>query len=458
MKLESDNMGQADKKVVVLSGDELYEMSAEQLLDRMSEEEPEDIDLLDRVQTSIDKDEGKCPEPEKPQQTETDSKEQTACESEPIAEEISVPQAEAETEVAVGMQEEPDQASQENAQQKSILSGSRKKYLRIIAASVAFIVLSFAAVYSAAAIRLSGVAYASEATDTDELVGRYYDEFYAKTRTYEAQSESETKPEELPTLILPDEEENKLPEVLNIILLGTDERSKLFRDSNTRSDSMILCSVNRKTDKVSLISFERNLYVEYAGKEHKGKKDMIGFCFRYGGVDLFEKTVKKNFNVTIDRYIRVNFSSFIDIINTLGGVSVELTQKEAEYINTQKLVHCRKVRKGKQVLDGAQTLIYCRTRKIDSDKHRVKRQRNVLQQLATKVSDLSPTELYDLASMVLPMVDTDLSTGEIISLCLDAPDLLKNEFNQMSVPISTSCEDKHVDLKANAKAIAEMIY
>ena len=114
--------------------------------------------------------------------------------------------------------------------------------------------------------------------------------------------------------------------VINILLIGCDARSKNARG---RSDSMILLSINKNTKKVILTSFLRDTWVKIPGVGSQ----RLNAAYVFGGPKLLVKTMESNFHIRIDKYARVNFYSFMDTIDAVGGVDIEVTDEELEYLN-----------------------------------------------------------------------------------------------------------------------------
>lgn len=168
------------------------------------------------------------------------------------------------------------------------------------------------------------------------------------------------------------------PNVINVLLVGLDSEDALTKGG--RSDSMILASLNKKTKKIYLTSFFRDTwtYMNIGGNDRYNKMNAAYF---YGSDDALIDTIEKNFKIDIDYYCAVDFTSFTDIINALGGLTVEVQQYEAEYIN-RTTVHT--IDYGEKVkLNGWEALVFARIRKSDgdSDVSRTRRQRQVISAL-----------------------------------------------------------------------------
>lgn len=250
----------------------------------------------------------------------------------------------------------------------------------------------------------------------------------------------------------------------NILLIGTDERTENFSD-NARGDTCMILSIGKKDGSMKLISLERGMGVPILEGRYKGQYDWLTHTFRYGGADLMMREVRECFKVDVERYIRVNFATFKKGIDSVGGIDITLTAAEANYINTGT---GRKIyTAGVNYLDANAALVYARCRKIDSDWHRIERQRNVIQAVVTKTKDLSIFELNDLLNNVLPLVQTNLTRMEITELLLLAPKYRGVTIQQMTVPIKGSYGGMRgmggrslfsVDFDTNAKALREFIY
>ena len=251
---------------------------------------------------------------------------------------------------------------------------------------------------------------------------------------------------------------------LNILLIGTDERTENFSE-NARGDSCMIMSIGKKDGSLKLASLERGMGVPILEGKYKGQYDWLTHTFRYGGADLMMREVRECFKVDVERYIRVNFTTFKKGIDSVGGIDITLTAAEAAYVN--KYTWRKSYTAGVNHLDSDAALAYARCRHIDSDWHRIERQRNVIQAVVTKTKDLSVGELNTLLNNVLPLVQTNLTRLEITELLLSAPKYRGVQIKQMTVPISGSYGGMRglggrslfsVDFDTNAKALREFIY
>ena len=235
--------------------------------------------------------------------------------------------------------------------------------------------------------------------------------------------------------VIPDAEVNSSVNVQNILLIGTDERTIDFSDA-ARADSIILVSIDRDHETVKLVSFERAVGVPILEGKYEGQYDLLTHIFRWGGSDLLVKTIEYCFRVEIDNYVRMNFSSVRNIVDSIGGIDISLTGAEAGAINEDLYDEAWVVSAGNNHLNGKEALSFARIRQIDSDWKRVERQRKVILAVVDKLKGSSLSTLNDLSDTVLPMVQTDLTKLEVAELVLYAPHFLKSEFDQMTIPKS----------------------
>lgn len=225
-------------------------------------------------------------------------------------------------------------------------------------------------------------------------------------------------------------------DVLNIMLFGADK--KVEGEAYGRSDSMILLSINNRTGDIVMTSFLRDLWVEIPGYfPHR-----LNTSYALGGAELAIETIEYNFGVDVDRYAIVDFDSFTNIIDTLGGIDLELTDEEIDYINWQcwknnqvQTRHEITAKAGVVHLNGRQALWYSRDRdSAGSDWDRTNRQRIVLN---TIMKDLKKSNLAQIMSIIYqvgPMIETDLDKGEIVYLAQNALNYLNYDVTALSVP------------------------
>ncbi len=251
------------------------------------------------------------------------------------------------------------------------------------------------------------------------------------------------------TVNLPEKDIYSQKDVTNILLIGTDERTEKF-DPYARADSIMVLSLNKKTNAVKLVSLERGMLVKIPNQ----RDDILTHTFHYGGAKLVMETVRTHFNLDVDRYVRVNFAVFEKLVDEVGGVDVTLTRAEAAEISGD----C-KLKEGVNHLDGSTALKYARLRQIDSDWERVKRQRKIINSIKNNMKGQSVGELNTIANQCLPYVQTNLSSVEFADLLIRMPDYVNGEFYQMTIPKKGTFKGLgNVDFKANSKILRDFIY
>lgn len=231
----------------------------------------------------------------------------------------------------------------------------------------------------------------------------------------------------------------KKNDVVNILLLGTDTRENAYVRDN--SDTMILCSINKKDKNIKLTSFMRDSYVSIPGYSSQKR---LNSAFASGGASLLFKTLKKNFDVEVDKYVRVNFVAFKKIVDAVGGIDMKLTDKEANYMCHHKVYgKFPRFEAGGGVyrLNGAEALNYARCRKVDSDFGRTERQRKVIAAAADKMKHSSIPVLTALLNELLPLVETNLTKEEIYSLIPTGLASISKDIEMLNIPVKGSWSD-----------------
>lgn len=244
--------------------------------------------------------------------------------------------------------------------------------------------------------------------------------------------------------------------IVNILLIGQDSAVE-----GARSDTILLCSFNREKNTVAMISFLRDMYVRIPGYG----KDRINAAYSLGGAELLKKTLNENFGIEVDGNVRVDFARFRDIIDSLGGVTLELTAAEAKFIN--KHVPDSGLTEGESVLNGEQALMYARNRHdVDGDFSRTNRQRKLIRTLINTYKSKSLPEMLGLVNEILPMISTDISKKDLIAYAVTLfPMLADAEINTAHIPVSggyyhDTINEKSVlvpYMKKNQQVIDELI-
>lgn len=188
--------------------------------------------------------------------------------------------------------------------------------------------------------------------------------------------------------------------ISNILLLGIDSE-----DGIGRSDSMVIFTVDKTTEKIKLTSLIRDSYVYIPGRG----MDKLNHAFSFGGPSLALRTINSNFDLNLTDYVTVNFDSITKIVDSIGGLDLKLTDQEAEIVGVGS--------GGTHHLSGKQVLTYARIRSTaGGDFTRTLRHRKVLTAIAEKMMKLSPIEMAQAADQLMPLVKTSLSSAQILGL------------------------------------------
>lgn len=205
----------------------------------------------------------------------------------------------------------------------------------------------------------------------------------------------------------------------NIAIFGVDSRADTYDD--TRSDCIIIASINQETNDVKLVSVYRDSYLNIDGYG----LDKVTHAFAYGGAQLSINTLNKNLDLDIKEYVAVNFEAVVDIINQIGGVEITIEDAELKYINSYidgvdkqegtSTAHITKA--GKQNLNGVQALAYSRIRyTAGGDYKRTERMRDVIIATLNKAKTLSVTQMNSILDIALPEISTNIKSSEIETL------------------------------------------
>lgn len=270
-------------------------------------------------------------------------------------------------------------------------------------------------------------------------------------------------------LVLP--EDISMPEenVYTILLIGSDAYSD---DHRGRSDTTILVQVDAESKTIRMASFLRDMYVKIPGKG----SNRLNASYIWGGADLLLKTLETNFGVTADAWVEVNFERLVKVIDAIGGVEVEVSERERTQVNSILRFYNEKTgapeedqlltESGLVCLTGKQALCYSRIRKIDGDFQRTGRQRKVLEAAFHKVTQLSLAEISMLVLENMDAVSTNLSLSDALELIPLALRCKNASFDILTIPVAgaykhTTVNDMAVirpDLKKNQQALREFFH
>lgn len=253
-------------------------------------------------------------------------------------------------------------------------------------------------------------------------------------------------------------------EQTNILLIGVDARES---DVSSRSDTMMLLTIDNKNGQIKLTSFLRDSYVKIAGR----KKEKLNAAYFRGGIQGLVDTLELNFKVEIPYYMLVDFEIFTTVVDMLGGIEVEVTEKESAY--SKKTPTDRggylPLEAGENIhLNGTEALWYSRMRYLDSDFMRTQRQRKVITAIVEKAKLQKPQELLELAETIIPLIKTNITADEMKKLGVDA--VLDKAYNysivQQQIPADETWSNKTIsgvgaclvmDLDENAEILANFL-
>ncbi len=264
-----------------------------------------------------------------------------------------------------------------------------------------------------------------------------------------------------------DLEESKL---WNILLIGSDGSDT---DSQGRSDSILLITLNKEARVITATSFLRDIYLKIPGFG----EDRLNAAYAYGGAELLLDTLELNFKIKVDEYVKVDFFTFIDIIDALGGLTMDISKGELEDINS----YIREMNKqlsekknkdtinkaGTYLLNGKQVLAFSRNRySKNGEFDRTDRQRKILQALLSKVYTVNPAELNQLLNTILPQITTNITEGEILLQLFSMPSYTDYKINQFCIPVKDSFVNRRIkgmevlciNFKENRKQLNSKLY
>ncbi|MFT3952651.1 MAG: LCP family protein [Oscillospiraceae bacterium] len=261
--------------------------------------------------------------------------------------------------------------------------------------------------------------------------------------------------------------------VMNILLVAEDLRDTTG-DSRGNTDVMMLVSVNKKTETITLTSFMRDIYIGIPG--YNAAK--LNSAYSKGGSELLKQTLTQTFGIQIDRYVLVNFNTFMEIVEAIGGMDFDVTDAEAKSMKAPMAEQNKLLGNaygtdyisggGTYHFNGNQALAYCRIRYGCGDDYgRTRRQRNAIEQMIDKSKKLSLLEINDLLTEILPDIKTNITESEAKQLCVDMFLNYKNYTRQqIQIPASGTFTDQTIrnedclvpNFSENIKILQETIY
>lgn len=260
----------------------------------------------------------------------------------------------------------------------------------------------------------------------------------------------------------------KIPNVSNILLIGEEN---VYGDKRGRTDSMMILTINKEKKSLKLTSLMRDSYVRIEGY----KDNRLNVAYSIGGVPLLKETIENNFGITLDNTVLVNFDAFEKIIDILGGIDIEITEDECEYLNTTNYISNEKyhtLKPGLNHFNGNQALGYARIRYVSSsngetsDFGRTNRHRVLLNALYEKYKSTDIKTLIELMNEILPYITTDISKSEILNYLIAIVTMSPDTIETLRLPIDGGYEPVSIrkmsvlqlDMDKNREALKQFIY
>lgn len=210
---------------------------------------------------------------------------------------------------------------------------------------------------------------------------------------------------------------------LNVALFGVDSREAAL-GKGTRSDTIMIASLNQETGEVKLSSVYRDTLLQ----QSDGTYNKANAAYSFGGVEGAVALLNKNLDLDIQHYVTVNFNALSDVIDTLGGIEIEMTDEEAVHMNNYCVETSKVTGKsyepveggGLKQLNGVQATSYCRIRYTKGDDfRRTERQRLVIQKVVEKLQSSNLATINKIADDVFEEVGTNFTLPEILSYAKD---------------------------------------
>ena len=269
-----------------------------------------------------------------------------------------------------------------------------------------------------------------------------------------------------PSISNNDSEFKEVEGITNVLLIGVDARDL---DEPCRSDSMIIATLDNNNKKVKLTSLFRDTLVDIPG--HGEAK--LNAAYMLGGPELLMKTVKETYNVSIDKYIIINFWGFETIVDYIGGIEVDVKDYQLEELN--KYIgestggnDCPVEKAGIQTLNGKQALSYARIRyNVGDEYERTDRQREVIFKVIEKLQNTKPSKYLGIMNTMLEYIKTNIDPLEALNMAYTIYKLPSLDVEQLQIPLVALSETRNykelgsvflMDRLQNASVLYNFIY
>lgn len=232
----------------------------------------------------------------------------------------------------------------------------------------------------------------------------------------------------------------KSKDVINFLLIGVDA-------GGGNSDSIIMLTVNKKTHKLFLTSFMRDSYT-YIKTKYGDKYAKVNASYANGGADCLVETIENDYKIAIDHYVSVNFNTFKEIVDAMGGVTVPVQEYEARAMRNEG--GYTGTYGDAVTLNGEDALTFCRIRHCDADADvsRTRRQRTFITSIIHRSQDISMSQVSNVIGTLLKYVRTDCSTADLISLATQG--LLGKWYNYEIITTTEPIESCRLDYSGYA--------
>lgn len=178
---------------------------------------------------------------------------------------------------------------------------------------------------------------------------------------------------------------------VSVLIMGVDSNEHRNNAESARTDALMLATFNKEEESVNLVSIPRDslVYIPKVGYE-----DKINHAHAYGGPDATVKTVENLLNIPVDYWVKLNFHAFVDVVNALDGIKADVPYEftESNSMDEKGAIH---LYPGEQTLNGEEALALARTRKLDSDIERGKRQQEIIKSVINKSISVNSVLSYD---------------------------------------------------------------
>jgi len=245
--------------------------------------------------------------------------------------------------------------------------------------------------------------------------------------------------------------------VINILLVGQDTRTE---GTTGRTDSIMILTIDTKTKKLKVTSLMRDMYVQIPGYSD----NRINTAYFFGGYELLQATIEKNFGVRIDYFAEIDFFAFVRIVDMLDGIYINLNAEEAAMLKNWG----HRTVEGRNRLDGDAALSYCTMRQIgNSDYERTERQRKAMASIYARLKEtVSVPFILELVDEIFPQITTNMTNGQIMSLAMTVYTMNAEGIEQYRLPADGTFTPMYIrgmavlvpDLSACRKYLQEILY